>query len=311
MSKTTAALIAPLLAATGAFAQTVTAEGQSNVFFAQAGPAVSAPGPDVMFKRAGEMGTVIMAGAPGAVGFVSRDFSVMGKPVTGAPYSATETTESIQTLSDGNRIVNSTTVHIYRDGQGRIRHEATLPALGGNANPPTLVTISDPVSGVNYSLDPREKVAWKMPSPKFGDEQFAKIKMHAATLAPPMGPMTFTTTIDGPRGDAKPSVSREDLGVQQIQGVNAQGTRETTVIPAATFGNERPLTITSERWFSPDLKIELKTVRNDPRMGETSLTVSDLTRGEPDPSLFQVPSDYTVQDGMKPGKQIFEYHKAQ
>ena len=286
-------LLTSLVAATGMLAQVGPVSGPVPV---------PAPPPAPMVIG-GQMGGVIMAGAPGMIGMVSHEFTMIGKPVTGEPYSAVETTESIQTLADGNRIVNSTTAHIYRDSQGRIRHEATLPAMGANITPPTLVTISDPVTGVSYSLDPFQKIAWKMPaSPKFIDEQFAKTRTLALTKAGPN--LVFNGTING----AKPS--HEDLGVQEIQGVNAQGTRETTTIAAGEVGNERPITITSERWYSPDLKIELKTVRSDPRMGETSLTVTDLNREEPDPSLFQVPSDYTVQENNPGQKAVLEFHKA-
>jgi hypothetical protein len=271
---------------------------------AQTGPAQRPPlPPPPMNVEAGQMGAVLMPGGPGMVNMVFHEFAMVGKPVTGAPYSAVETTESIQTLSDGNRIVNSTIAHTYRDSQGRIRHEVTLPALGGNAAPPTMVTISDPVAGVSYSLDPVQRTAVKMPAaPKLMDEQFAKGRMVTMRAMPAL-------SLNISQENDKASRSHEDLGMQEIQGVKAQGTRETTSIAAGAIGNERPITITSERWYSPDLKIELKTVRNDPRMGETSVTVTDLSREEPDPSLFQVPSDYTVQAGNMPFKTVLDLHK--
>ena len=282
--------IAPLLTATGMFAQVIPAP----------------PPPDVMFGAAGQMGSVVMPGAPGMVGIVSAGFSLVGKPVTGAPYSAVETTQSIQTLADGNRIVHSNTALSYRDSQGRIRHEVKLPAMGGGSStPPTLVTISDPTTGASYSLNSNEKTAWKMVSPKLADEQYAKFEM----LAPP--PAAATMIFTAPTVDAQPSRSHEDLGTQEMEGVSTQGTRDTTVIPEGAMGNEKPITIIQEQWFSPDLKIQLKTLRDDPRMGQTSLTVSDLKRGEPDPSLFQVPSDYKIQEGPPAPKSMLEFHKAQ
>jgi hypothetical protein len=63
------------------------------------------------------------------------------------------------------------------------------------------------------------------------------------------------------------------------------------------MGNDRDITITEERWYSPDLKMNIMTKHSDPRMGETVFQVNNLTRTNPDPSLFQVPSDYQVKDG--------------
>jgi hypothetical protein len=77
------------------------------------------------------------------------------------------------------------------------------------------------------------------------------------------------------------------------------------------MGNERPIEIKSERWYSPELQTEVKSVHSDPRMGQTTHTLTNVSRAEPDISLFKVPSDYTKDEG-KPGTQVrhFEYHTA-
>lgn len=109
-----------------------------------------------------------------------------------------------------------------------------------------------------------------------------------------------TFTVAGARGGARgagPSqVSKEDLGQQQIEGVTANGTRTTTTIPAGAIGNELPITVVSEQWFTPDLDVLVLTRHNDPRVGETTYRLTNISRNEPDRSLFQVPSDYTLQD---------------
>jgi hypothetical protein len=91
------------------------------------------------------------------------------------------------------------------------------------------------------------------------------------------------------------NATREDLGEQMIEGVMATGTRTTTVIAAGAIGNEQPIRIVSEEWLSKDLGILLMTKYSDPRSGETTYRVSNISRSEPDPSLFQVPADYAVQ----------------
>ena len=89
-------------------------------------------------------------------------------------------------------------------------------------------------------------------------------------------------------------VNKTDLGTQNIEGVAAQGTRVTRTIPAGTIGNDLPIVITTETWYSPELKVLVMSKTNDPRMGETTYKLTDIQRAEPAASLFQVPDDYTV-----------------
>src|SRR5207249_9818645 len=82
----------------------------------------------------------------------------------------------------------------------------------------------------------------------------------------------------------------ESLGTQTINSVTAQGTRYTRTIPAGQIGNEQPIIIVSERWYSPDLQIVVMSKRSDPRFGETTYQLTNLQRSEPAASLFQVPA---------------------
>lgn len=90
------------------------------------------------------------------------------------------------------------------------------------------------------------------------------------------------------------NVQTEDLGSRDIEGVQATGTRRTVTIAAGVIGNEQPIQIVSERWYAPELKTVVLARRSDPRMGDHTYRLTNILRGEPDPSLFQVPSDYTV-----------------
>ena len=60
--------------------------------------------------------------------FATESFG--GKTVKNAPYSAEAVTETIQTLGDGNRIVNRISSLLYRDSEGRTRREQSLKGLG-------------------------------------------------------------------------------------------------------------------------------------------------------------------------------------
>ena len=98
--------------------------------------------------------------------------------------------------------------------------------------------------------------------------------------------------IEGGRGDR----AKTYLGTQTVEGVPAQGTRITRTIEAGQMGNALPLVITTETWFSPDLKVLVTSKSSDPRIGDTTYKLTNIQRAEPDPSLFQVPADYTVRD---------------
>jgi hypothetical protein len=88
----------------------------------------------------------------------------------------------------------------------------------------------------------------------------------------------------------------EDLGKQTIEGVIAQGTRTTSTIDAGAIGNDRPIQIVTERWYSPELQTVVMTKTTDPRSGESTFSLTNVRRGEPGTYLFQVPAGYTVTD---------------
>lgn len=214
--------------------------------------------------------------------------------VKGAPFSAEAVSETTQTLADGNRIRRSTQTNLYRDSEGRTRREVTLLAIGplaASGRTHTFTSIHDPVAGVNYVLEPEEKIARKLPS--MGAPAFTHLKDQL--IAP------------GASTQASAELKTESLGAQTINGVSAEGTRYTRTIPTGHIGNERPLVVVSERWYAPDLQTVVMSKRSDPRFGETTYQLTNIQRTEPDPSLFQVPPDYTVQEGG-PGKhaRVFE-----
>jgi len=96
------------------------------------------------------------------------------------------------------------------------------------------------------------------------------------------------------------NVNKEDLGTQNIEGVSATGTRMTFTIPAGQIGNEGPIAIVDERWFSKDLQTFVMTRHTDPRSGETVYRLTNINRSEPDHSLFEVPGDYQLKEPAAP-----------
>jgi hypothetical protein len=210
-----------------------------------------------------------------------------GKTVTGAPFSAVAVSVSTQTLSDGNQISSKTQTNLFRDSQGRVRKEVNLSAMGMLAQagqPRSFVVIHDPVAKVGYALEPEQKIARQM---SFEGPWHTK---NGAGFADKFEARLQRELADG-------SLKKEDLGTQTIAGVSAQGTRYTRTIPAGQIGNEKPIVIVSEHWYSNDLQMTVMSKRSDPRYGETSYTLTNIQRGEQPASLFAVPSDFTVTQG--------------
>jgi hypothetical protein len=230
--------------------------------------------------------------------YIGAEAMIPGKVVKGAPYSATAVTETVQTLADGNRITSKISSFLARDSEGRTRREQSLPAIGPWATEsaaPKLVTINDPVAGASYMLDGHTKTARKlenMQAQKLEYEQMMTLKGPAP--APADGPVVMirSLAVAGAKPDSAAQPKQEKLGQSTIEGIMAEGTRTTTVIAAGTVGNELPMTVTDERWYSSELQMTVLSKHSDPRMGETTFRLTNVSRSEPAASLFQVPADY-------------------
>jgi hypothetical protein len=250
-----------------------------------------------------------------ATGFSFRvNEGAPAKTVQGAPYTATITNESVQTLADGNRIVQTSTGTTARDSLGRFRQEALLPAIGGMSasENPRLVFITDPVAQTSYTLNLTEKTAHKSIGVSEGSlKQMAEMKTMAANVSLGGGMMTATLSSKalaearaGGRSENAHS-AREDLGTQIMKAVQVTGVRTTRTIPAGEIGNDNPINIVTEVWTSPDLKTIVYSKRSDPRTGVQIYKMTNISRTEPDPSMFTVPADFKVMENNEPGKVFF------
>jgi hypothetical protein len=225
--------------------------------------------------------------APGADAmFVSAEPVEMDKVVKGAPYSATVVTESTQTLADGNHIVRKQTTQIARDGEGRVRRELGVMAGPIQMDAPKVIMIHDPVAKTALILNPAEQTARVL---KHGDGAGAPHGMAGMRVQHEKMMADNAKRMHGPE---QGTTSSESLGTQTIEGVVAEGHRETRTIAANAIGNEQPITITTEVWQAKDLGVTILRKRTDPRFGETSYRLTNIKTGEPDPSLFQIPSGF-------------------
>lgn len=232
-------------------------------------------------------------GPGGGARFLGAEAGMPGRVVKNAPYSADVVTESTQTLPDGNHIRQSTTSHVMRDSEGRTRVEQSLQglsAIAGSTTLPHVVFIHDPVAGQSFALNANDKTATKSGMTRMGR---GGPPPQGANGQPPAGPRG--RGMFGHGADSQ-NVKTESLGRQTMEGVTVDGTRTTLTIPAGQMGNEQPIQVVNERWYSSELQTVILSKRTDPRNGETVTRVMNVSRSEPSPTMFQVPADYKVTE---------------
>ncbi len=223
------------------------------------------------------------------------------RTVKGAPYSADVVNEGSQTLSDGNRIVHHAAARVYRDSEGRVRREEDR----GGGSP--VITITDPVAGVSWTLDAENRTARQSPallarcSEAAGDDMQ---RLYTVTALLNGVPTNFAVGPNGrglvPAGNEQRA--EEHLTPRTIEGLRVEGVRRTITIAAGAIGNERPIVVTSDEWTSPELKVLVLSESSDPRTGTSTYKLVNVRRGDPPASLFQVPADYTVQTAGPGGR---------
>ena len=270
------------------------------IFFA-ALAALSAQLPDAGRGR-GEFGPEPGPLLDGGARFLSAEPGRPRRVIKNAPYSAEAITETTQTLPDGNRIRQSITVHMYRDSEGRTRTEQPLHTLNGlapNANLPQVVFINDPVANVNFALNPTSRTATRSSWDRPSTERPAMRRPEPGITPMTAGP---GRTRELGRGASDANLKSESLGRQTVEGLAADGVNTTMTIPAGQIGNDQPIQIVTETWYSPDLQMVVLSKRSDPRKGETVTRLSNVSRSEPPHTFFEVPADFKVTEQARPGR---------
>lgn len=259
-----------------------------------------------------------------------RIMSMSTEAVKGAPYSAEAVNESVQTLADGNRITHTNKSMQYRDSEGRTRTDNNLSPVGmwvPESKDLSISNINDPVSGEHFMLDHNRKTALKSSlrhmivrdgPGNVAEDVRVEVKQRVRAergvavsdgatfthaVPPPgdvlvgPGPAVMMFHAEGSEGAAGFATKKESLGKRVIEGVECDGTRETLTIEAGKIGNERPIQTVIERWYSAKLRQDVLRKTTDPRSGEITYRLTRITQGEQPRSLFEIPSDYKVEDG--------------
>jgi hypothetical protein len=242
-----------------------------------------------------------LIGTSVAVAGVGPYFASEPPEIAGAPYSAVATTQSTTQFSDGNRIVRTNTVRFFRDGQGRTRTERGVGGEGEEitAQPNPTIMIHDPVGGQFYILHPQAKTAFVYKMPKRGSGNGAVSTIAPMDTLPSFALMGLGMGI-GANAFTEASSAETSLGQKIISGVSTTGTRTVRTIPSGVLGNEKPITSTLEEWLSPDLGVPVQMTQQSSIGGVVTLSLSQVVRAEPDPTLFAPPADYTLHEVNMP-----------
>jgi len=211
------------------------------------------------------------------------------------PYSAVQESSTVQTLADGTHISHKpTSEKIYRDSQGRIRTERPFCHGIADTGDPAVIEIHDPVSDYAYILDEQNHVAHRYAL------EARQPTIRPAITAETVPPQPRLKAVVPGQNTAGPNSTTESLGAQTMEGVLAEGRKTTLIIPEGSQDNDRPITVVSENWISPDLNITIFSKHDDPRYGETTTRLTNIDVSNPILPLFQPPPDYKIVDETGP-----------
>jgi hypothetical protein len=223
--------------------------------------------------------------------------AVESETVKGAPYSAETVTDTVQTLTDGNRISRHTVARVYRDSDGRTRRE--VDRRDGTSE----ISIEDPVAHTYWTLDSGRHTARQLQGALAANDAARVLELRRAveqlTVLVNGQPQTIAI---GPAGEPRNPSTEERLAPRTIEGLRVDGIRRTQTVAAGAIGNDAPIVVTTEEWTSPDLKVLVLSEHNDPRTGTSTYKLLRVSRAEPPASLFQVPADYTIVTSGRGGE---------
>lgn len=226
--------------------------------------------------------TVLLFVASASGSAVAQSGDIFVTPVPNAQFSAVVQIERTVVRRGGGAATVFTLKsmrQISRDSRGRIHNERRDSIPVSSPETPQLLSIHlyDPQTRTSTQIDPRNQTFRK------------EILSHPPSTVRP------TIRYASPTGTGLPQnefTKEEDLGIQELEGVLAHGVRESQTIPAESSGTGREVIISDEFWYSDDLRINLLVKHVDPRKGAVTLKVTQITRTEPDPALFEIPEGY-------------------
>ncbi len=218
---------------------------------------------------------------PASVGAVRAHIEGIEIPaLANAPFTARIVVTWNEPLVGGGTISRKYYTSVARDSQGRVRREIRefVPADSTAEPPLRTFTILDPVSATRTTC--------------------TKASMNCATTT--FHPRLVLTEDAGTGSSSNGNVTRKSLGQQTMNDLPVVGTRETVSNASGSRDSSSAAPTHTDVWYSPDLHMDISVVRSTPQLGDVTLQVTNLVRGEPDSSLFSIPSGYAVQGSRTP-----------
>ena len=227
---------------------------------------------------------------PATVLRTSAQVNIFLTPVPNAPFSAVVDVQRTRVRSDGSVFNLKSIRSMARDAIGRIHNESRtfIPATSTGTPEIEHIHLYDPRTRISTELDARTRTF------------YTQTMNHPPSTVPPTVRFGSPSVSGVPQNDFS---KEEDLGSHEIEGVLARGVRETQIIPAEGNETGKEIAITDEYWYSDELRINVVMKHSDPRTATTTLTVTHITRGEPDPALLEIPEGYTRAGAAQPAPQ--------
>jgi hypothetical protein len=213
------------------------------------------------------IGTAVLAQNPAPPGPRFRSVTMV-LPVPGAPLSVEIVAEHTVMFADGTSRTIVIPSKVFRDAAGRMRTEIDN---GGH------VIIQNHEDGFLAVLVTKQKTA-------------SRVQFPNQTPTPPFG---FSTADLLTRVPGKKSFKSESIGKQTIEGIEFEGERTTT-----TSEEQPSLVGVEERWMDLELGL-LGLIKSSGPDEQMTAKISNLDRHPPDPDLFKIPPDYSIDDSPK------------
>jgi hypothetical protein len=205
-------------------------------------------------------------------------------PKPNAPFTAVAKTMVVRTLPDGSTITSQNERHVARDADGRIFEERVTFVPVPNDGPRKMrvhaVDYTDPVSHTWYHCD----TGFKVCQLNEYHNEFVEAVARPVGLQP----------------DQRTYLTRENLGTDTFAGLDVQRSRETLTLATESVGNTRTILRTVDYWYSPELGVNVQVKRHDPRDGDQTLWLTDVSLSAPEPEIFKIPADFSVVDHRHP-----------
>jgi hypothetical protein len=224
-------------------------------------------------------GSTVAAQAPGDSSPNGSTLQANGIEISLAaenPFFARYRIELSRTSDDGSVETMSADSNVARDSDGRVYRERHRLAPAGTDEPsrPTTMFILDPVAHTATTCE---------------------VAARRCTVTGYHGPQLLRPPPDGSLDPGVHFVSSQNLGDDIIDGLRVTGLRETVTSRGSWPGCKQEVSM-RETWYSPDLGVNLSVTLKGPTDVMEVIRVVDLSRTGPDPALFQMPANFTVED---------------